>query len=480
MVFLAFLLVPLFTQVKGLLLLGAAVVGGIGAVWIIYKPFWGVLTIITAMVLDIDPIGIPGLGIPYLVSMVLLLPLTFTLLRAREIWVWRLPQIRILLFIGVLFAISVGWNYYRFTLPSSPDTNRMLTIFFTRLAFLVFFLYFINTRERIEWSVWLILAITVFLSLHALEDFITKSGPHGHFGEDRAHAAFSMAQNANRLAYVSLFATCLLWFYYSHRKAAWWGKLFIFPLFLLLPLTTFTTGSRSGFLQTLLLGTFILKEQQGWSLVRRARTFLLLGLAGLVVLIAVPAHDITRATSFDPNEETAGQVSLQNRIATDFSAIKIALSYPFLGVGLGNFPVIAATTPGVGTRSKTSNSYTWAMTSGGMGVFTLYMLFHLLTYRALRRLESSGPPELVWLSKGLKVNLFLFLLFSFFADFWLSDFFYFLAVLPIAMTLYWQRQSHHSRQFQAAFARRQTARRAAIRQRQPAPQIFSPSPSTSA
>jgi hypothetical protein len=107
------------------------------------------------------------------------------------------------------------------------------------------------------------------------------------------------------------------------------------------------------------------------------------------------------------------------------------------------------------------------------------MLLHLLTYRTLRRLESSGPPEFLWLSKGLKVNLFLFLLFSVFTDFWLSDFFYFLLVLPISLTLYWQRQSQHSRQFQAALARMRSARLAAMRQHRPAPQVFSPSPSTS-
>jgi hypothetical protein len=479
-IFLAILLIPLLTQVRGLLILAIAAVGGISALWMVYRPYWGVLAIIAAMIIDIDPIGIPGLGIPYLVSMVLLLPLTLRMLRDREIWVWRLPQIRLLCLIGTLFVISLVWNYYRFTLFSlPPEAVRMLTIFFSRLAFLVFFLYFINTRERIEWSVWLILALVVFLALHALEDFVIKGDSHGHFSENRAHASFSLAANANRLAYISLFATCLLWFYYSHGKAAWWGKFFIFPLFFLLPLTTFTTGSRSGLLQTLLLGAFIFKEQKGWSIVQRVRTFLLLGLAGLVAVMAVPSRNITRATSFDPTVETPGQASLRNRIAVDLAAIQIALTHPFLGVGLSNFSQVERVTPGLGTESKTSNAYTWALTSGGIGVLTLYMLLHLLTYRTLRRLESSGPPEFLWLSKGLKVNLFLFLLFSVFTDFWLSDFFYFLLVLPISLTLYWQRQSQHSRQFQAALARMRSARLAAMRQHRPAPQVFSPSPSTS-
>src|SRR5262249_37646598 len=151
------------------------------------------------------------------------------MLHDREIWVWRLPQIRILFLIGVLFIISAVWNYYRLTFTPSPEAVRMLTIFVSRLAFLVFFLYFINTREKIEWSVWLILGLITLVSLIALSGYATQSGEHGHFGHDRAHADFSLAQNANRLAYISLFATCLLWFYYSHGKAAWWGKFVIFP-----------------------------------------------------------------------------------------------------------------------------------------------------------------------------------------------------------------------------------------------------------
>jgi len=289
-----------------------------------------------------------------------------------------------------------------------------------------------------------------------------------------------MAANANRLAYICLFATTLLWFYYAHGKGAPWTKFVIFPLLFVLPLTTFTTGSRSGLLQTVLLVVFILKEQQGWSIVQRARTFILLGLTGLIIVMAVPSRNITRATSFDPNEEAPGQMSLRNRIQTDISAVKLALAHPLLGVGLGNFVAAQRLTPGLGTIGKTHNAYTWALTEGGIGVLALYLLFHLFTYRTLRRLERTGPPEFLWLSKGLKVNLFMFLLFSFFTDFWLSDFFYFLAVLPLAMTLYGQRQAQYSRQLLASSARIRTARLAAMRQPRSAQGVFATAPSTTA
>ena len=477
--FLALLLIPLLTQIKGMLLLTAAAVGGMGAIWIVRRPYLGVLGIMAAIIIDIDPIGIPFLGIPYLLSMTLLVPLTLAIVRDREVWVWRLPHFRILCLIGVFFVISLVWNYYK-SIPMSANSMRMFTIFLSRIMFMMFFLYFANTREKIEWSVWLIIAIIVGIAALSLKNFFMHTGIHGHFGEDRAHADFSMAANANRLAYICLFATCILWFYYSHGKGTPWVKFVIFPFFFLLPLTTFTTGSRSGLLQTGLLIAFILKEQPGWSIVQQVRTFVLLGLAFLVIVLVVPSRNLTRVTSFDPNQQAPGQMSLRQRIATDFAAVKIALDHPLLGVGLGNFVSAERLTPGIGTEAKSHNSYTWALTEGGIGVLALYLLFHFFTYRTLRRLERTGPPEFLWLSKGLKVNLLMFLLFSCFTDFWLSDFFYFLAVLPLALTLYGQRQAQYSRQLLAASARMRTARLAAMHQPRPAQRAFAPAPGPTA
>lgn len=476
----------IFEPMKGLLFTAAAAVGVGGVVLLFYKPHLGVTAILAALIIDIDPIGIRFLSIPYLLTMVLLVPLTLGLLHDRDIAALRVPQVVILLAITGLFTISVVWNYFDYfdsPLPLPSETVRMLIILVGRFAFLVLFLYFITTRERIELTVWLAIGLVTWLAMDGLYGFVTKSAIHGHFGGDRAHASFSLAENANRLAYICLFGLSLLWFYHSHGKPRWWLIWLTFPLFFLLPLTVFTTGSRSGLLQTFVLIVFILKEQKGWSIQRRIGTLVGLGLAGLFVLAVAPSHDVERATSFNPSADVAstpGEASLRNRIATDFAALQIGLSHPLLGIGLGNFHLVEVLTPDIGSQSKTSNGYTWAMTSGGFGVLALYLLLFFLTYRALRRLESSGPPEFLWLSKGLKVNLFLFLLFSAFTDFWLSDFLYLLVAWPIVMTEYWRRQYQHSRQVLAAANATRIAQFAARRQRQTAPQIFSPSPGTSA
>jgi O-antigen ligase len=119
--------------------------------------------------------------------------------------------------------------------------------------------------------------------------------------------------------------------------------------------------------------------------------------------------------------------------------------HPVFGVGLGNFQWAKAFY-GLARGAPTHNSYLWALTAGGIGVLALYVLLFCVVYRALKKLERSGPPELLWLSKGLKVNLFLFLVFSAFADFWLSDFLYLLLGLTTCMTALWQRERQRTSQ----------------------------------
>jgi hypothetical protein len=113
-------------------------------------------------------------------------------------------------------------------------------------------------------------------------------------------------------------------------------------------------------------------------------------------------------------------------------------SDPLFGAGFGNFPWVARVF--YNSSGATHNSYLWATTSGGVGVLALYLLLFYVTFRMLRQLEREGPAELLWLSKALRVNLLTFLIFSAFADFWLSDFFYLIMGLTVAMTYVWRRQ----------------------------------------
>lgn len=418
-------LIPLLSGTKGLILL-AAPVAGIGALWMIQRPHWGVLLILATWFVKIDVVGIRFLSIPYLVSAVLLIPLALAILRDRGSWVFRVPQVKILLTIGFLFLLSTWWNDFKYPItlfPAADETIRRIQLFVTRLAFLVFFVYFMRSRQKIEFSVWLILGL---IAVAAISSLLQQGGL-----TKRAAAAFSLAENANRLAYISLFGTSLLWFYRSHAQRPRWNSLTL-PLLVILTLTALATGSRSGFLQLVVLLALIVKEQEGWSATKRLRTFVFLGCMGILSLVVIPTAQVTRMTTFDPTVATRGQKSLQDRISKLLAAAEMIASDPFLGVGIGNFRWVGKAY--YGNYGSPHNSYLRALGTGGIGVLALYLLLFYVTYRMLRKLERAGPPELLWLIKGLRVNLVLFIIFSAFADFWLSDFLYLIIGLTITLT----------------------------------------------
>jgi O-antigen ligase len=105
--------------------------------------------------------------------------------------------------------------------------------------------------------------------------------------------------------------------------------------------------------------------------------------------------------------------------------------HPILGVGIGNMKWVGRAYYGEG--GDPHNSYLEAFASGGIGVLALYLLLFYVTHRNLRQLERTGPRELLWLSKAIKINLVLFLIFSAFADFWFSDFLYLIIGLTVAI-----------------------------------------------
>jgi hypothetical protein len=428
LVLLTAFLFQIFSTGKGQLYLWA-ILAGLGALFLLYRPDWGVLVLLTVWFLDLSPrvLGVRFLSVPYLVVGVLLIPFALSILRDRVIWVFRVPQIKIFLLIGTLLLASTWWSAEQHPLsivPAFDSTERMLHLFFARLLFLVLFIYFITTQKKIELAVFLTLVLIVMAAQSA------------SIGGGRARATFSLGANPNRLAFICLFATSLLWFYRSSLQPRW--KSLTVPLLFFLPATALATGSRSGFIQMIVLGVLILKEQEGWSAMKRIHSFLFLGAVLIFLSVIVPASQYMRATSFDPTTQAPGKQSLNKRITRIWNLLETAASNPILGIGIGNFRWINQSR--YGDDRQPHNSYLGTLAESGAPVLTLYLLLFYVTYRMLNQLKRSGPRELLWLSKGLRVNFILFLVFSAFADFWVNDFLYLMIGLTVATTVLWQRQ----------------------------------------
>lgn len=429
----ALLLINILSGGKGFLFL-AAMLALISVFYLIQRPHWGILLIIAVTFLDV-PIfsGSRYLKLNYLIAFLLLIPLALSVFRDRVVWALRVPQVKILLAIGFVFILSTWWSSIKHPitlLPELDETAAMMRAFFSRLGYLILFIYFIRTRERIEFAAWLMIGLITAAAISGLLGL----GEAG--GDGRAAAKFSVGDNSNRLAHICLFATSLIWFYRSYGQSRALKSL-AFPLLFLLPAAAVATGSRNGFLQLLVLAVLILREQEGWSAAKRARSLIFVGSVALFLMVAAPAAQLARVVAYSTSAAAPGGSSIANRINTVLQTVELVASDPILGIGLGNYVWMHGAFYG---RPKSEhNSYLWALTSGGIIALGLYLFLFYTTYRMLRQLEREGPRELLWLSKGLRVGLILFLVFSAFATFWLNTMFFLIIQMTIALYYYWKR-----------------------------------------
>jgi O-antigen ligase len=412
-----------------------AALAGIFCVWLFGYPHWGVLAIFAFWFVRFSPtlLGSRYLQLSHIIAALLLVPLGLRLLRDRELWVWRVPQVKYLIAIGVLFGLSTVWADYKYPVTLLPELDRTASMaqeFVTHLLFLVFFLYFINTPRKLLFAVWLTIGLVVvsvgsaYVGLLAFPEW------------RRTRAAFGLGLNPTVFPYVCLFGASLLWGYYSAARTTR-SKRWIPPLLVALPVMAIASGSRTGLLQLLIFGTLVVVDRSGgWSRSKQIRGIFLLACAALLASALVPAFAVLRSTTFELTSTSPGGRSLIDRVNTIYAGLSMVASDPIFGVGLGNFPWVHAAATGL--RLVPHNAYLWALAEGGIGVLVLYLLLLYVTYRMLRRMEAAAPPEIAWMAKGFRFNLVLLAAYSMSDDAWLNDLFYFLLAATVVLYRLWQ------------------------------------------
>jgi O-antigen ligase len=413
-------LIPAFALGRGPLLL-AGIAGAIAAAWVVVNPYWGLMAVQAGWFVR------AGIA-PYAIAAILVLPLALAVLRDRRVAVLRATPIRLLWGVGAMLLLSLWWNEIVSPVPkiaAIDETWQEMAIFALRLLFLVFVFYFVRTPGELAGFVGLAIALIVAAALSAWPAFIASGG------SERAAATFSLGQNENRLAHICLFAISLLWWYRTLGPRPVLRRLCL-PLIAFLALTTLATGSRGGLLQFVLLIALVLGFQRGWSPAKRLRSIVLLLCLVVVAIAAAPAAQLMRATSFSPERVNPAQDSLKNRINTVLVALDLGAENPVFGVGIGNFKAVKRTLHGLPRREETHNSYLWAVMAGGVPALALYLALFWTTHRTLAMLEAGGPRDLLWIVRGFRFNLLLFLLFSAVADFWASEVFALVIGVPMA------------------------------------------------
>jgi hypothetical protein len=396
----------------------AIVAAALGAGALIAQPHWGILVIFALVVFRIDPMRLGPFGTSEVLAAPLLLPLALQILRDRGIWLWRVPQVRLLLLIGGVLLAATEWSLLMHRPPPFGQQEGAwspLILFAQQLLFLTYLVYFIKTRRHLMYAI----AVVLVMILAAAVDSLDLLGM-GHGGE-RARVSQGWAANSNRLAFLCVWGTALAWSLRFKGPNGWWRPLTLVPL-LGLPVVTLMTGSRNGLIQLMLLGGLILLAQGQWSPAQRTRAFALMALAAVAVLALAPAAMMDRASNFQ-------EASVTDRIATHWAGATMVAEHPVFGIGPGNFHWRNEAMTGY--AMSTHDSYLWAITAGGPLLLLLYLVLFYRTYRMLLAVERSGPAQLAWLGTGLRFMLVITMAFSFFADLWLTHPFYFMLGLAI-------------------------------------------------
>jgi O-antigen ligase len=400
-----------------LLLLSAA----LAALFVIRRPHWGVLAMGPVWMLGIDPVGVGPLKTVELLALLLLVPLAADVAHERRVWILGVPQLWLILGIGLVLVASTVWSELMH--PPPPHASYELAALELRhlmknLIILVFFVSFIRAPRHILYAVAIFLLVILVFTYDALDPL--GGGPSGQRADARGMA------DPNRLGALCVWGTALFWSFRFHSSARRWRALALIPLFGL-PFVALLTASRSAFLQLLLLAALILLEQRHWSPARRVRGFALLLAIGFVVLVAAPNASLLRVTSYRSEVGDPGWYSTQSRTQGIWAGLMMAAEHPFLGVGPGNFRWR------IGRQVGPHNSYLWALTSGGPALLALYLLLLRRTYRAFQAAEQSGPRRLEWVARGLRLCLIVFAFFSLFADVWLQHPLYWLVGMSIVL-----------------------------------------------
>ena len=426
---LTLVLIGVFAYAGNLFLL--AIVGLIGFTVLMVRPDLGVLMMVAALSAEIIPEA-RFLNAPYLIGIALAIPLAAEFLRDGEIWSLREPVVRILLAIGALYLLSTWWNGFRAPITPFPELDKtqwLMVAFIVRLGFLILFIHFVNTPQRMEAAVWLMVALFTLAAVSSWSGFSADE----EIVSQRAEGEFGASRNSNRLAFVCVFSSAFLWFFHAHARGRPW-KVVVLPLLFFLAASALAAGSRSGLLQAVVLVLLIVKDQKGGSMSRKVASFLVIGCTALFLLSVVPSSPLERATSFDPDIEAPGQESLLNRAEQLKTAVRLFVTHPLLGIGIGNFETMSIPLHDMGRG--THNSYLRALSEGGIGVFALYIWLFVVTFRRLAEIERAGLPELIWLVKGVRAAFVVFLIYSATADIWNNNYLYMLLGLAIAMNRY--------------------------------------------
>lgn len=266
----------------------------------------------------------------------------------------------------------------------------------------------VRTEARLKGLLVLALAVSVWLSLGAIDDFrLGLMTVEGYRASGRGGGIFG---NSNDMAlYLVTMVPVAIALLLSSRDLA--RKALFGSCALLMIAGIVLTYSRGGFIGLLVaLGFF------AWKVGHRHRVEILVG--GLVIvgglLALAPSYSLRLASIFVPSLDPVGSSEARRGELT--RSLYIAIRHPIFGIGMGNYA------PEMSYRGLvTHNSYTQVAAEMGMAALVCYMMFIVTPLKKLGQIAretfaTRATSRYYYLSIGLQASLLGYMVCSFFAS----------------------------------------------------------------
>ena len=267
----------------------------------------------------------------------------------------------------------------------------------------------VRTELRLKLLLWLVLGVSVYLSINAIIDYQSGNFAIAYGDIMRIGGKIGgLFGNSNDLAlHLVTMIPIAVTLGLGGRNPI--KKLVYFGVTGLMVAGIVVTFSRGGFIG-LVAATFVLVRRLGKKN-RVATTGALVFAVILFVAMAPGAFSSRVSTIFNSAADLTGSSSQRTEVLK--RSVWVALRYPLFGVGIGNFRQKSP------RNLETHNAYTQVAAEMGLAAAVIYVMFLVHPLRRMRLVEKESYEhpdrrQFYYLSVGLQASLIGFMFSSFF------------------------------------------------------------------
>jgi O-antigen ligase len=313
------------------------------------------------------------------------------------------------------------------------------------LKAIVIFIVIVNvirTENRLKLLIWLAFAVSLYLSVNAVNDYMTgnfRSGSAFYNNQRIGGVIQGLFGNSNDLAlHLVTMVPLAIGFAFATRKTL---RRFLYIGFAVVFVAAIVvTFSRGGFLG-LFVATLVLVRKIG-----RKNKVLSTGalvVALLAVLAFAPGGYAGRlSTIFSSESDTTGSSSQRTEILK--RSIWVTLRYPLFGVGVGNFHYKSV------HELVTHNAYTEVSSEMGIPALVIYIMLMVYPLRRLREIEKetvdvADKRKFHYWSIGIQASIVAYMVSSFFGAVAYQWYIYYIVGYAVALRRIYYVDQHAER-----------------------------------